>query len=74
MRGMNLYNPDFNAPEKPHLFLEFHGSQTSIEEQIDMFRIISAEHGGAYDLMQQIKSTIDPLNIMNPGKIFMEAE
>lgn len=205
MRGMNLYNPDFNAPEKPHLFLEFHGSQTIIDEQIDMFRIISAdhggsdflwakttedrnrlwsarhnayyagralrpgasslvtdccvplsalapsiaaakelveesglmapmvghvgdgnfhllilvdpdntdewqraktlssklnhlaisfggtitgehgvgsgkreymraEHGGAYDVMQQIKSTIDPLNIMNPGKIFMEAE
>ncbi|MDG2467619.1 MAG: FAD-linked oxidase C-terminal domain-containing protein [Alphaproteobacteria bacterium] len=47
MRGMNIYNPGFNAPEKPHLFLEFHGSQTSIEEQIDMFRMISADHGGS---------------------------
>lgn len=47
MRGMNIYNPDFNAPEKPHLFLEFHGSQSSIKEQIDMFWIISTDHGGS---------------------------
>ena len=69
------------------MFLEFHGSQTSIEEQIDTFRTITADHGGsgkreymraehgaAYDLMRQLKSTIDPNNIMNPGKIFTQDE
>lgn len=38
MRGMNLYNPDLHLPEKPHLFLEFHGTETSVEEQITLFR------------------------------------
>ena len=28
------------------------------------------EHGGGYDLMKQIKTLIDPKNLMNPGKIF----
>jgi len=45
MRGMNLYNPDFHAPEKPHLFLEFHGSPASIAEQIDSFQQIASDHG-----------------------------
>ena len=31
---------------------------------------MEAEHGEAYALMRQIKATIDPLGIMNPGKIF----
>ncbi len=43
MKGMNLYNPDLNFPEKPHLFLEFHGTETSVSEQIDMFRGVSNE-------------------------------
>jgi len=28
-----------------------------------------AEHGAAYDLMKTLKLAIDPLNIMNPGKV-----
>ena len=38
MKGMNLYNPDLPMPESPHLFLEFHGTQASVEEQIAMFQ------------------------------------
>lgn len=38
MKGMNLYNPDLRLPEKPHLFLEFHGTEASVEEQVTLFR------------------------------------
>ncbi|MCV3764548.1 FAD-binding oxidoreductase [Rhizobium sp. TRM95796] len=31
---------------------------------------LEAELGGAVDLMRQIKTALDPLNIFNPGKIF----
>jgi len=31
---------------------------------------LEAEFGSALDLMRQIKRTMDPYNIMNPGKIF----
>ncbi|MEX0503926.1 FAD-binding oxidoreductase [Alphaproteobacteria bacterium LSUCC0719] len=47
MRGMNLYNPDMNMPETPHLFLEFHGSTQGTAEQVETFAAIAAEHGGA---------------------------
>ena len=46
MRGMNIYNPDMKLPETPHLFLEFHGSETGTAEQVDIFSAIAAEHGG----------------------------
>ncbi|NNK85968.1 MAG: 2-hydroxy-acid oxidase, partial [Desulfobacterales bacterium] len=29
------------------------------------------EHGESFELMQQIKTLIDPKGLMNPGKIFM---
>jgi D-lactate dehydrogenase (cytochrome) len=32
---------------------------------------LAAEHGAALDVMRQIKRALDPLNIMNPGKIFL---
>jgi len=47
MRGMNIRNPDMQLPEKPHLFLEFHGSATALEDQITIFVDIAAEHGGS---------------------------
>ncbi|MEC8539800.1 MAG: FAD-linked oxidase C-terminal domain-containing protein [Pseudomonadota bacterium] len=46
MRGMNIYNPDMKLPETPHLFLEFHGSETGTAEQVEIFSAVAAEHGG----------------------------
>ena len=46
MRGMNIYNPDMKLAETPHLFLEFHGSETGTAEQIEIFSAIAADHGG----------------------------
>ncbi len=45
MTGMNNYNPDLDMPEKPHLFLEFHGSQAGVQEQVDTFKGIAEEFG-----------------------------
>jgi D-lactate dehydrogenase (cytochrome) len=30
---------------------------------------MEAEHGAAVDVMWQLKNALDPLNILNPGKI-----
>ena len=35
--------------------------------KIDFLR---TELGGAIDVMRQVKRSLDPANIMNPGKIF----
>ena len=32
---------------------------------------LEKEHGEAIDLMRAIKHALDPLNLMNPGKIFL---
>ncbi|MGP6088442.1 FAD-binding oxidoreductase [Antarctobacter jejuensis] len=45
MQGMNIFNPDLNLPEKPHLFLEFHGSDASVKEQVEMFESVGEEFG-----------------------------
>lgn len=47
IKGMNIYNADMNLPEKPHLFLEFHGSPAGANEQVELFREISDEFGAS---------------------------
>jgi len=45
MKGMNIFNADLNLPEKPHLFLEFHGSEAGVKEQVDLFESVAEEFG-----------------------------
>lgn len=47
IKGMNIYNADMNLPEKPHLFLEFHGSVASAAEQVEMFKEICDDYGAS---------------------------
>ncbi len=47
MKGMNIYNPDMDLPEVPHLFLEFHGSEAGVAEQVKSFAALVEEHGGS---------------------------
>ncbi len=47
MKGMNVYNPDMGLPEVPHLFLEFHGSEAGVAEQVESFSALVDEHGGS---------------------------
>ncbi|MCL4134644.1 UNVERIFIED_CONTAM: hypothetical protein GTU68_015883 [Idotea baltica] len=46
MKGINLYNPDIRMPETPHLFLEFHGTENGVAEQIEMFKSVCDEYNG----------------------------
>jgi len=47
MQGMNIYNPDLPMAQSPHLFLEFHGTQAGVAEQIDMFKSVCDEYDGS---------------------------
>ncbi len=44
VRGFNLH-ADAGLPEKPHLFLDFHGTPEGVNEQVGMFREIAADFG-----------------------------
>ena len=45
VRAFNLYSK-LSLPEKPMLFLEFHGSESSVKEQSERFGEIAEEYGG----------------------------
>jgi D-lactate dehydrogenase (cytochrome) len=45
VQAFNAY-AKLGLPETPMLFVEFHGSPASVEEQTTRFRDIAAEHGG----------------------------
>jgi len=45
MRAINLYS-GYDYAEKPHLFLEFHGSPNSVKEQAEQVQGIAFKQGG----------------------------
>jgi D-lactate dehydrogenase (cytochrome) len=45
IKAFNIYSK-LNMPELPTLFLEFHGSETSVAEQAERFGELAREHGG----------------------------
>ncbi len=45
LQAMNAYSK-MGIPERPTLFLEFHGTDSGVAEQAERFGEISAEHGG----------------------------
>lgn len=45
LRAVNAYS-NLDLPERPTLFLEFHGSESGVEEQAARFGEIAADHGG----------------------------
>ncbi|MDC0738646.1 FAD-linked oxidase C-terminal domain-containing protein [Cognatishimia sp. SS12] len=47
VRAINRYNADFDLPEKPYLFLEFHGSPDGVAEQVENFRAIAEDQGAS---------------------------
>ncbi|MFB9148383.1 FAD-binding oxidoreductase [Roseovarius ramblicola] len=45
VRAVNAYS-GMDLTETPHLLLEFHGSDTGVREQAEVFGAIAADHGG----------------------------
>lgn len=45
--ALNAYSESFELPEKPHLFLEFHGSPAGVTEQIATFKEIAEDLGAS---------------------------
>ncbi|GAB4295377.1 MAG: FAD-linked oxidase C-terminal domain-containing protein [Roseovarius sp.] len=49
VRAVNAY-AGLGLPERPHLLLEFHGSEAGVAEQAETFGAIAADHGaGGFD-------------------------
>lgn len=46
IKALNLYSKT-GLPEQPHLFFEFHGSATGLDEQISLVQDITTEFGAA---------------------------
>lgn len=47
IRALNSYNDSFDLPEKPHLFLEFHGSPAGVAEQVETFKDMAEDLGAS---------------------------
>ncbi len=47
MEALNSYSR-MNHPEEHTLFLEFHGTENSVQEQVEMVQMICEEHGGGH--------------------------
>ena len=45
MQALNQYS-QLGLPEKPHLFMEFHGSEASVAEQSEVLKELAADMGG----------------------------
>jgi len=45
IRACNTYSK-LSLAETPTLFVEFHGTSSSVDEQVDLFKAITGEHGG----------------------------
>ncbi|MWD25985.1 FAD-binding protein [Aquicoccus sp. SCR17] len=45
MQGMALLHPELGLPELPHLFLEFHGTEGGVREQVASFQEIAEGFG-----------------------------
>lgn len=45
MRAINAYSKT-DYPERPHLFFEFHGTETGVREQAETAQEVAADHGG----------------------------
>jgi D-lactate dehydrogenase (cytochrome) len=67
-----LKNGEHAAAELIHFALTVGGTATA-EHGIGLAkrRFLLEEHGSAVEVMQRIKQTLDPNNILNPGKIFL---
>jgi D-lactate dehydrogenase (cytochrome) len=46
IKALNLYSKT-DLPEQPHLFFEFHGSESGVREQIELVQEICRDNGGA---------------------------
>ena len=45
IKAINAYR-DTHYPEQPTLFLEFHGTDAGVAEQLEQFAVLAADHGG----------------------------